>query len=83
MSTPSAQLFVKLVIAPLAALAVAREAAVSTVELPPVRPISDFCPECGGPARDWRSWVSFSERCSLDWHHSAPALGSAAYGIAR
>lgn len=55
--------------APLLELARAREAAVSTVDIPPARPASAFCPECGGGLRDWPARLPNGSRCANDWHN--------------
>lgn len=57
--------------APLLELARAREFAVSTVEIPPARPASDFCPECGGSMRDWPARLPNGVRCANGWHDGA------------
>lgn len=53
---------------PLLDLARAREYAIRTADIPAPRPASDFCPTCGGSLRHHPAWVTFSERCSSDWH---------------
>lgn len=53
---------------PLMELARAREYAVGTVDIPAPRPLTDFCPSCGGSARDWPMRVTPDRRCVSDWH---------------
>lgn len=56
------------IVGPLTDLAAAREYMMSTIDIPPARPDSSFCPQCGGSLRYWPARLVNNQRCVNAWH---------------